>query len=46
VHFVFSAQLPHAVAYVCPAGLALTYRMTTQEGDKKMRRYWTSRRAG
>lgn len=29
-------------AYICPAGRALTYRMTTQEGDKAMRRYWTT----
>ena len=29
-------------AYICPAGQALTYRMTTQEGDKAMRRYWTT----
>jgi transposase len=29
-------------AYICPAKRALTYRMTTQEGDKKMRRYWTT----
>ncbi len=29
-------------AYICPAGHALTYRMTTQEGDKQMRRYWTT----
>lgn len=28
--------------YICPAGRALTYRMTTQEGDKAMRRYWTT----
>ena len=28
--------------YICPAGQALTYRMTTQEGDKAMRRYWTT----
>ena len=28
--------------YTCPAGRALTYRMTTQEGDKAMRRYWTT----
>ena len=28
-------------AYICPAGQALTYRMTTQDGDKAMRRYWT-----
>jgi transposase len=29
-------------AYICPAGQVLTYRMTTQEGDKAMRRYWTT----
>ena len=29
-------------AYICPAGHALTYRMTTREGDKTIRRYWTS----
>ena len=29
-------------AYICPAGRALTCRMTTQEGDKAMRRYWTT----
>ena len=29
-------------AYICPAGGALTYRMTTQEDDKAMRRYWTT----
>lgn len=29
-------------AYICPAGQTLTYRMTTQEGDKAMRRYWTT----
>ena len=28
--------------YFCPAGRTLTYRMTTQEGDKAMRRYWTT----
>jgi transposase len=28
--------------YICPASRALTYRMTTQEGDKAMRRYWTT----
>ena len=28
--------------YICPVGQALTYRMTTQEGDKAMRRYWTT----
>ena len=28
--------------YICPSGHALTYRMTTQEGDKAMRRYWTT----
>ena len=28
--------------YYCPAGRALTYRMTTTEGDKTIRRYWTT----
>lgn len=28
--------------YFCPAGQALTYRMTTREGDKTLRRYWTT----
>ncbi len=29
-------------AYICPAGRALTYRMTTQESGKAIRRYWTT----
>ena len=28
--------------YICPAGHGLTYHMTTQEGDKQIRRYWTT----
>jgi hypothetical protein len=28
--------------YVCPAGERLTYRMTTEESGKMLRRYWTS----
>ena len=27
--------------YVCPAGKRLTYRMTTEEAGKVLRRYWT-----
>jgi Transposase DDE domain len=29
-------------AYRCPAGERLTYRMTTQEDGKTLRRYWTT----
>lgn len=28
--------------YVCPAGERLTYRMTTEEAGKVLRRYWTN----
>ena len=28
--------------YLCPAGERLTYRYTSEEGGKKLRRYWTS----
>jgi hypothetical protein len=28
--------------YLCPAGQALTYRMTTEEDGKTLRRYWTT----
>ena len=28
--------------YICPANERLTYRMTTEEGGKVLRRYWTS----
>jgi hypothetical protein len=29
-------------AYICPASQVLTYRMTTREDDKMLRRYWTT----
>ena len=28
--------------YVCPTGERLTYRMTTEEAGKVLRRYWTA----
>ena len=37
--FIYEAN---ADIYVCPAGERLTYRMTTEESGKMLRRYWTS----
>jgi transposase len=37
--FVYDASTD---TYVCPAGKRLTYRMTTGESGKVLRRYWTS----
>jgi transposase len=37
--FVYDASTD---TYVCPAGKRLTYRMTTGEAGKLLRRYWTS----
>ena len=37
--FVYDAKTD---TYVCPAGERLTYRMTTEEEGKVLRRYWTS----
>jgi transposase len=36
--FVYDAK---SDTYVCPAGERLTYRMTTEEASKLLRRYWT-----
>jgi len=36
--FVYDAK---SDTYVCPAGERLTYRMTTEEAGKVLRRYWT-----
>jgi transposase len=36
------AYLPTEDVYRCPAGEKLTYRMTTEEDGKMMRRYWTN----
>ena len=37
--FVYDAK---SDTYVCPAGERLTYRMTTEEAGKVLRRYWTN----
>jgi hypothetical protein len=37
--FVYDAN---SDTYVCPAGERLTYRMTTEEAGKVLRRYWTN----
>jgi transposase len=37
--FVYDAS---SDTYVCPAGERLTYRMTTEEAGKVLRRYWTN----
>ena len=37
--FVYDAKTD---TYICPANERLTYRMTTEEGGKVLRRYWTS----
>ena len=37
--FVYDAKTD---TYICPAHERLTYRMTTEEGGKVLRRYWTS----
>jgi transposase len=37
--FVYDAN---SDTYVCPAGEHLTYRMTTEEAGKMLRRYWTN----
>ena len=37
--FVYDAKTD---TYVCPAGERLTYRMTTEEEGKVLRRYWTN----
>src|ERR1044072_2748150 len=34
--------LPEEDAYRCPAGEKLPYRFTSEEGGKRMRRYWTT----
>jgi transposase len=37
--FIYDAS---SDTYVCPAGERLTYRMTTEEAGKVLRRYWTN----
>ena len=35
-------DLPEQDAYRCPAGEQLPYRFTSEEGGKRLRRYWTT----